>query len=123
MKTHTVKARRSSPRSPTCTRSSRSYVRITNAGTAKATRTNFVGEAIPQLARIVAVADTFDAMTSNRPYHPDKKGKPPEVAFEEVRKQAGFQFDPQCAKAFLEIQKDILESMSSNRQTAFLQVR
>jgi putative nucleotidyltransferase with HDIG domain len=81
------------------------------------------GDAIPLLARIVAVADTFDAMTSNRPYHADKKGKPPEVAFEEVRKQAGFQFDPQCAKAFLEIQKDILESMSSNRQTAFLQVR
>ena len=81
------------------------------------------GDAIPLLARIVAVADTFDAMTSNRPYHTDKKGKPPEVAFEEVRKQAGLQFDPQCAKAFLEIQKDILESMSSNRQTAFLQVR
>ena len=57
-----------------------------------------VGEAIPLLARIVAVADTFDAMTSNRPYHADKKGKPPEVAFEEVRKQAGFQFDPQCAR-------------------------
>ena len=34
------------------------------------------GSDIPFLARIVAVADAFDAMTSNRPYHPDRKGKP-----------------------------------------------
>lgn len=80
------------------------------------------GENIPLLARIVAVADAFDAMTSNRPYHADKKGKPPEVAFEEVRAMAGKQFDPQCAQAFLDIQKDIMETMSSNRQTTFLQV-
>src|SRR5206468_11616283 len=39
------------------------------------------GENIPLLARIVAVADAFDAMTSNRPYHPDKKGKAPDEAF------------------------------------------
>src|SRR5262249_389485 len=39
------------------------------------------GENIPLLARIVAVADAFDAMTSNRPYHADKKGRPPELAF------------------------------------------
>lgn len=81
------------------------------------------GDAIPLLARIVAVADAFDAMTSNRPYHPDKKGRPPEVAFEEVRQMAGKQFDPDCAKAFLEMQKDVMEAMSSNRQTTFLQVR
>ncbi len=47
------------------------------------------GEAIPLLARIVAVADAFDAMTSNRPYHENKKGKPPSWAFAEVEKQAG----------------------------------
>ena len=81
------------------------------------------GEEIPLLARIVAVADAFDAMTSNRPYHVDKKGKPPEIAFEEVRNMAGKQFDPQCALAFLEIQQEIIETMSSNRQTTFLQVR
>ena len=81
------------------------------------------GEDIPLLARIVAVADAFDAMTSARPYHVDKKGRPPEVAFEEVRKHAGMQFDPECAKAFLEIQRIVMESMSSNKQTAFLQVR
>jgi HD-GYP domain-containing protein (c-di-GMP phosphodiesterase class II) len=62
-------------------------------------------------------------MTSNRPYHQDKKGKPPEVAFEEVRQMAGKQFDPECAKAFIDIQQEVIETMSSNRQTTFLQVR
>jgi HD-GYP domain-containing protein (c-di-GMP phosphodiesterase class II) len=62
------------------------------------------GEAIPRLARIVAVADTFDAMTSDRPY---RDGMAPEVAFAEVQKQSGKQFDPQCASAFLAIRKDI----------------
>jgi putative nucleotidyltransferase with HDIG domain len=56
------------------------------------------GAGIPRLARIVAVADTFDAMTSDRPY---RKGMPPEVAFAEVEKQGGKQFDPECAAAFL----------------------
>jgi putative nucleotidyltransferase with HDIG domain len=81
------------------------------------------GEAIPLLARIVAVADAFDAMTSNRPYHKDKKPHPPGYAFEEVRKMAGTQFDPECAKAFLEIEKQILDSMCSSKQTAFLPIR
>jgi putative nucleotidyltransferase with HDIG domain len=76
------------------------------------------GEQIPLLARIVAVADAFDAMTSNRPYHPEKKGRPPEVAFAEVEKMAGTQFDPTCAHAFLEVRESILESMSTMRQTS-----
>ena len=82
-----------------------------------------VGDEIPQLARIVAVADAFDAMTSNRPYHPEKKGRTPENAFEEVRSMAGKQFDPECAQAFLEIQQEVTNTMSSNRQTTFLQIR
>jgi len=56
------------------------------------------GEAIPLLARIIAVADTFDAMTSDRPY---RKGLPHEVALEEIRRCAGSQFDPEVAEAFL----------------------
>jgi HD-GYP domain-containing protein (c-di-GMP phosphodiesterase class II)/pSer/pThr/pTyr-binding forkhead associated (FHA) protein len=63
-----------------------------------------VGDAIPRLARIVAVADTFDAMTSDRPY---RKGMPAEVAFAEVEKQTGKQFDPECAEAFLAIQEQV----------------
>ncbi len=66
---------------------------------------------IPLLARIVSVADAFDAMTSARPYHLNKKGRPPEDAFGEVEAQAGRQFDPACAKAFLEIRDQILNAM------------
>jgi len=68
------------------------------------------GEDIPRLARIVAVADTFDAMTSDRPY---RKGLAPEVAFGEVEKQSGKQFDPECAKAFLEIRQRITQEMQA----------
>jgi putative nucleotidyltransferase with HDIG domain len=59
------------------------------------------GERIPQLARIVAVADAFDAMTSDRPY---RKGMAPSVALAEVQKQSGKQFDPQCAAEFVKIE-------------------
>jgi putative nucleotidyltransferase with HDIG domain len=69
-------------------------------------------EAIHPLARIVAVADAFDAMTSNRPY---REGMPAEAAFGEVEKQAGQQFDPRFAAAFLEIRGRIVEEMQSGR--------
>jgi len=58
------------------------------------------GENVHPLARIVAVADAFDAMTSDRPY---RKGMPPDVAFAELERQSGLQFDPRCAAAFLAI--------------------
>ncbi len=74
------------------------------------------GDAIPQLARIVAVAEAFDAMTSNAPYHPDRKGRPSQAAFEEIRRMAGTQFDPECVSAFLELQTEIEDLM--NRATA-----
>lgn len=66
---------------------------------------------IPILARIVAVADAFDAMTSHRPYHEGKRGRPASSAFGEVERQAGRQFDPRCAAAFLEIKEQIVSSM------------
>jgi HD-GYP domain-containing protein (c-di-GMP phosphodiesterase class II)/pSer/pThr/pTyr-binding forkhead associated (FHA) protein len=66
---------------------------------------NLLGEDIPRLARIVAVADTFDAMTSDRPY---RKGMPAQVAFAEVEKQSGKQFDPECAGSFLAIRDQII---------------
>jgi HD-GYP domain-containing protein (c-di-GMP phosphodiesterase class II) len=68
------------------------------------------GEQIPRLARIVAVADTFDAMTSDRPY---RKGLPAEVAFAEIEKQSGLQFDPECARAFLSLREEVLQEMAS----------
>jgi len=70
------------------------------------------GTEIPFLARIVAVADAFDAMTSHRPYHEGRKCKPPSVAFEEVERMAGRQFDPRCAAAFLEIRDQVVQARS-----------
>ena len=58
------------------------------------------GEAIPQLARLLAVADTFDAMTSDRPY---RKGLSWEVALGEVGRCAGTQFEPRLAEAFVSL--------------------
>jgi putative nucleotidyltransferase with HDIG domain len=55
------------------------------------------GEAIPLGARIIAVADAFDAMTSDRVY---RAALTPEVAFSELRKGAGSQFDPQLVDLF-----------------------
>jgi putative nucleotidyltransferase with HDIG domain len=68
------------------------------------------GDKTPRLARIVAVADAFDAMTSDRPYRP---GMPAESAFAEVEKMCGKQFDPECARAFLEIRQKIMQEMQS----------
>jgi putative nucleotidyltransferase with HDIG domain len=68
------------------------------------------GENIPRLARIVAVADAFDAMTSDRPYRP---GMPADAAFAEVEKMKGLQFDPECAAAFLKIRQRVLQEMQS----------
>jgi putative two-component system response regulator len=60
------------------------------------------GEQIPLLARIIAVADTFDAMTSERPY---RKALTGEAACAEIERCRGSQFDPEVADAFLEIQR------------------
>ena len=58
------------------------------------------GENIPLLARITAVADTFDAMTSKRSY---RNAIPLEYVRAEIEKCSGTQFDPQIAKVFLDI--------------------
>lgn len=55
-------------------------------------------EQIPAGARILAVADAFDAMTSHRPY---RAALPVAVALAEVRRGAGTQFDPSVVHAFL----------------------
>jgi HD-GYP domain-containing protein (c-di-GMP phosphodiesterase class II) len=69
------------------------------------------GEKIPLLARIVAVADAFDAMTSNRPYRP---GLALEQAWQEIQAQAGRQFDPDVAQAFIK-QKDAVRQAREER--------
>jgi HD-GYP domain-containing protein (c-di-GMP phosphodiesterase class II) len=58
------------------------------------------GEQIPLLARIFSVADSFDAMTSNRPY---RRAMRPEQALSELRRNAGSQFDPRLAEIFIKL--------------------
>lgn len=58
------------------------------------------GDQIPLMGRIICLADSFDAMTSNRTY---RKALPLEVALTEMRRCAGTQFDPQLTDAFLAI--------------------
>jgi HD-GYP domain-containing protein (c-di-GMP phosphodiesterase class II) len=57
------------------------------------------GHDIPLAARIILIADTFDAMTSTRPY---RKGLPYEVAFDELNQFSGTQFDPHLVKLFIQ---------------------
>ncbi|WP_027364410.1 GAF and HD-GYP domain-containing protein [Desulfotruncus alcoholivorax] len=56
------------------------------------------GEEIPLVARIIAVADTFDAITTDRPY---RKGSPFAAALREINRCAGTHFDPEVAKVFI----------------------
>lgn len=64
------------------------------------------GEQIPLAARIVAIADVFDALTSERPY---KKAWPVEEATQLIREQAGKHFDPALVEAFLIALPEILQ--------------
>jgi HD-GYP domain-containing protein (c-di-GMP phosphodiesterase class II) len=56
------------------------------------------GDEIPLLARIIAVADTYDALTSNRPY---RQAFSHEAAVAEVTRVTGSELDPECVAAFL----------------------
>lgn len=62
------------------------------------------GEEIPLYARILAVVDSFDAMTSDRPY---RKAKPFKESVEEIKRCSGTQYDPMVVNAFLEIAKNL----------------
>ena len=59
-----------------------------------------VGEDIPYFARIAAIADAFDAMTSKRTY---RNSLPINIVREEIEKNLGTQFDPEIGKLFLNI--------------------
>ena len=66
------------------------------------------GEDIPLIARIAAVADTFDAMTSKRSY---RDALPLDVVIAEIEKCSGAQFDPNIASVFLDILKNEYEKI------------
>ena len=69
------------------------------------------GERIPFCARIVTVADTFDAMTSDRSY---RKALSDEVAIKELIDYKGTQFDPQMVDAFLNLIKKYPDSIRNH---------
>jgi putative two-component system response regulator len=58
------------------------------------------GEEIPWMARIISMADCWDAMVSDRVYRP---GMDPEVAVAKIRKMAGTQMDPQVVEALIQV--------------------
>jgi putative two-component system response regulator len=66
------------------------------------------GNNIPESARIVAIVDVFDALTSKRPY---KEPWDADKAFDEIKRGSGVHFDPSFARRFLEIKERILELM------------
>lgn len=59
-----------------------------------------IGEKIPLPARLIAVVDTFDAMTNNRPY---RKPLPTQKAIQELLDYSHLQFDPQMVRVFLDL--------------------
>ena len=65
-----------------------------------------VGTDIPLIARIVSVADVFDALLSVRPY---KKAWPLKEAIDFLKSNSGTQFDPECVEAFCKGLNDIIK--------------
>jgi HD-GYP domain-containing protein (c-di-GMP phosphodiesterase class II) len=65
-------------------------------------------EQIPMGARIFAVADTLDAITSDRPY---RAAQPTGAALEEIKRFSGTQFDPEVVKVFLSMPESIWEDL------------
>jgi PAS domain S-box-containing protein len=69
------------------------------------------GEEIPLSARIFAVVDVYDALTSNRPYRP---AWTKEKTLEHIRQQSGFQFDPKVVEAFLRLIPNLKQSRAGH---------
>lgn len=69
------------------------------------------GEDIPEMARIVAIADVFDALTMDRPY---KEAWPIERVIETIREESGTHFDPRLTDLFLSIMPDVLAIREQN---------
>ena len=77
------------------------------------------GEEIPLYARILAVADSYDAMTSNRPY---RRGMPTDKAEAILRGGSGKQWDPQCVDAFF-LAVNGIRLLASQRSSTYLPTR
>jgi putative two-component system response regulator len=71
---------------------------------------------IPVAARVVAVADVFDALTTRRPY---KEPMPLDVARSYLVENQGRQFDPACVEAFLSRWEEVVEIAAGQQATPF----
>ena len=72
------------------------------------------GDQIPLPSRLILVADTVEAMTSDRPY---RNALPLETVIQELHKFSGSQFDPACAQAFLRLlEREGEEFISKDRK-------
>jgi HAMP domain-containing protein len=74
------------------------------------------GEAIPRLARVLAIADVFDALTSDRPY---RAGLSPCAALVMIAGGAGTHFDPELAVAFARLDPELLTPLPENAPSFF----
>jgi len=71
------------------------------------------GADIPEGARIIAVADAFEAMTADRPY---RRALSDEKAVMEMQQNTGSQFDPDIVRAFMEVLKEDMSDITSTHQ-------
>ena len=73
------------------------------------------GESIPRASRLLAVADTFDALTFNTVY---RQGVSPESACEQIFAAEGTQFDPACVQAFRQVRPRLHQKLLRRLQAA-----
>src|SRR5574344_1991703 len=79
--------------------------------------TGLKGEEIPLSSRIIALADTYDAMTSTRAY---RSALPHDAAMQEIKRCSGSQFDPKLAELFISI-SDEIEKLKNNSELYYPQ--
>jgi len=72
------------------------------------------GEQIPLLARVVGVAEAFEALTTDRPY---RRALSLPEAFAEIEAQAGGQFDPECVRALVKVRARIENLLQERKQS------
>ncbi len=75
------------------------------------------GRGIPELGRIIAIADAYDAMTSDRAY---RRALPHEVAVAEIERCSGTQFDPELAELFLTVIEEYRREANQNGAIALV---
>ena len=86
---------------------------ITFDGSSRGYPMRLSGDQIPLPSRIILVADTVEAMTSDRPY---RKALPLEAVVRELHKYSGTQFDPTCVRAMLMLLERQGESFIQHHQ-------